>query len=97
MWLKHPIPGRVLQALAALRSDADFQEVLQWLEQSKTDTALSNARQETSRLRDWGDGAVQALDDFLKIYQEAPRALQSRIQQESSRALPGRAVAGRVP
>lgn len=56
---------RVIQALATLESDADFQEIKDWLARS-----LQQIKRDALNTKDevhtrWYQGAGQALDEFL--------------------------------
>ncbi len=56
---------RVLQALATLESDADFKEVVAWLEESRKTFALDGFYTKDEVQSRWFQGAGQALTEFL--------------------------------
>lgn len=83
MWFAQPTDAE-LRALTALRANQDFQVVLDWFKRSNTELASKNQRQPDPMLRDWGNGAWQGIDDFLKMFEGAPTALRSRAQHETT-------------
>jgi hypothetical protein len=56
---------RVIQALAALESDADFQEVIAWLQDSKNHSVLDGLYTKDEVQSRWYQGAGQVLTEFL--------------------------------
>lgn len=56
---------RVIQALATLESDADFQEVVAWLQDSKNHFALDGFYTKDEVQSRWYQGAGQVLTEFL--------------------------------
>lgn len=56
---------RVIQALASLESDPDFQEVMIWLEDSRQHFSLDGFYTKDEVQSRWYQGAGQALTEFL--------------------------------
>ena len=62
--LAHPTK-RVIQALATLESDADFQEVLGWMRESLTQIDRDSRRTKDEVQTRWLQGAGQTIEDLL--------------------------------
>lgn len=57
---------RVLQALATLESDADFKELVAWLEESRKHISHDGFYTKDEVQSRWYQGAGQALTEFLE-------------------------------
>ena len=57
---------RVIQALATLESDTEFQEVVAWLEDSRKHFSLDGFYTKDEVQSRWYQGAGQVLTEFLE-------------------------------
>lgn len=72
--LNHP-DKKVLQALSALQSDADFQVVKDWLYASLNQMYMDGAYAREDHQARWFQGAQQVLSEFLDKSENAREAI----------------------
>ena len=63
--LTHP-NKRVLQALATLENDTDFQEIVKWLQESKEQIATDSFYVKDEYQARWHQGAGQVVMEFIE-------------------------------
>ncbi len=72
--LKKPTP-QVLNALASLEGNLQFETVRSWMEESLQDLFRGSVSTKDEVLSRWQQGAAQAVEDFLHKAQEAKEVI----------------------
>ena len=73
--LKRP-DQKVLNALAALESNPQFEDVRKWMEESLQDLYVQTTETKDETLSRWSAGAAQAVREFVRYSEEARSILQ---------------------
>lgn len=66
---------QVLNALAALQGNPQFETVRAWLEQSRQALYVESCETKDEVLSRWKQGAAQAVNDLLTKAQQAPEVI----------------------
>lgn len=73
--LKRP-DQKVLNALAALEGNSQFEDVRKWLDESLQDLYVQTTETKDETLSRWNAGAAQAVREFVRYAEEARSILQ---------------------
>lgn len=73
---------QILKSLVTLKNNKDFIEVIEWLKQEKTDSAMASCHADHDIASRWIQGHVQLLEMFLDIAENAELKLNKRFESK---------------